>query len=199
MYNLSKKSFNIAVLASGNGSNLEALLKAEQSGVFPGASIAVVFSDKKAARALDLAREYGKPAIFLGAKGFPIRAEYDAAVTAILQQYHVKFVCLAGYMRLVSSEFVAAWQEKMVNIHPSLLPSFKGLYAIRQALNYGVKITGCTVHYVTEDMDAGPILAQAAVPVLAEDSEESLSARVLEQEHLLYVEVMRKICAEHVH
>ncbi|MFN8693274.1 MAG: phosphoribosylglycinamide formyltransferase [Holosporales bacterium] len=187
----SLKVRRIGVLASGRGSNLAALLSADLSP----ASIVCVLSDKAAAPALDLARQAGVEVVqHLAPKPFAgDRAAYDASVTAALREAGVDFVCLAGYMRLVSPGFVADWRGRMINIHPSLLPSFKGLDAQAQAIAAGVKLAGCTVHYVSEEMDAGEIIAQAAIEVLPGDTAASLSERLLPVEHRLYVETVQKL------
>lgn len=180
----------VAVLASGRGSNLRALAEACMNPAFP-ACIAAVFSDNPASPALDFAREIGAAAFSLTPKGFPNRKDYDRAVTEILKRVSPEIICMAGYMRLVTPEFLSHWPESTLNIHPSLLPLFKGLHAQRQALEAGVKITGCTVHLVTPDMDAGPIVVQRAVSILESDDEASLAARILQQEHVAYPEALR--------
>lgn len=177
----------IGVLVSGRGSNLRALLAED----FSPARIVVVISDKEKAGALDYARYAGVEAVFLSPKAYVDRATFDAAVTQKLLDHRVDFICLSGYMRLVTAGFVAAWRDRMINIHPSLLPSFKGLHAQAQALAAGVRLAGATVHVVTEECDSGSILGQAVVPVLASDNEATLSARILAVEHRLYPAVVR--------
>jgi phosphoribosylglycinamide formyltransferase-1 len=179
----------VAVLVSGRGSNLKALVEACAKPEFP-AEIAFVFSNKPDAPALRYAREAGIPASSLSAKGFPSREAFDAAAADVVAAHAPDIVCLAGYMRLLTPAFIRRWPDRILNIHPSLLPSFKGLDAQRQALEAGVKIAGCTVHIVREEMDSGPILLQEAVPVPEGDTEESLSARLLPVEHRLYVEAL---------
>lgn len=185
---MSKK--RIGVLISGNGSNLQALIDACANPDFP-AEIALVIANKPDAYGLTRAKNAGIPAHVLNHKDYSGREAFDAAMHQLLQLHLVDVVCLAGFMRLLSEGFVRDWHNKLLNIHPSLLPSFKGAHAIRDALAAGVKITGCTVHFVRAEMDAGPIITQAAVAVLPQDTQESLAARVLEQEHRCYVQALR--------
>lgn len=166
-----------------------AIARAAQSGVIPGADVAVVISDKPDAAGLEKARELGIETLAVERRG-RTRAEHDAEIAAELKKRGVELVCLAGYMRLLSPEFVRAFPNRVVNIHPSLLPAFKGLDAQKQALEAGVKVTGCTVHFVDEELDHGPIIAQREVAVVPGDTVETLSARILEQEHLLYLEAI---------
>ena len=180
----------VAVLASGRGSNLHAILEAAARPEFP-AEIALVVSDRGRAQALDRARGHGVPAIVLDPKAYPDRDAYDAALGALLQEHRIGLVCLAGFMRILGAEFVRAFAGCVLNVHPSLLPAFPGLAAQRQALEYGVKIAGATVHLVDEGVDTGPIVLQASVPVLPGDTETSLSARILAEEHRLYPEAIR--------
>ena len=183
----------VGVLVSGRGSNLQALLDACADPAFP-AEIVLVLSNVPGAYALERAEQAKVPTVTIAHKGFPGgREAFDAAMDAELRKAGVDIVCLAGFMRLLSPGFVQSWAGRMINIHPSLLPSFKGLHTHAQALAAGVKLHGCTVHLVTPDLDDGPIIAQAAVPVLADDSEESLAARVLEQEHKAYPLALRLI------
>ncbi|KAF0221660.1 MAG: phosphoribosylglycinamide formyltransferase [Rhodospirillaceae bacterium] len=183
----------VGVLVSGRGSNLQALLDACADPAFP-AEIVLVLSNVPGAYALERAERAKVPTITIAHKGFPGgREAFDAAMDAELRKAGVDIVCLAGFMRLLSPGFVQSWAGRMINIHPSLLPSFKGLRTHAQALAAGVKLHGCTVHLVTPDLDDGPIIVQAAVPVLAEDSEESLAARVLEQELKAYPLALRLI------
>lgn len=174
-----------AILISGRGSNMQALIEAARQPNFP-ASIALVLSDKPAAAGLRLAAEAGIPVRAVPRKDFASREAHDAAIEAALHGAGIELVCLAGYMRLLTRGFVEAWEGQMLNVHPALLPSFKGLDTHRRALAAGVRIHGCTVHFVTFDTDAGPIIAQAAVPVLAADTAETLAARVLKAEHGIY-------------
>jgi phosphoribosylglycinamide formyltransferase-1 len=179
----------IGILISGRGSNMLALVEAARSGQLPNAEIAVVLSDQAAAEGIVSAREHGIEAIVVARNGRS-RAEHDAELVAILRAQGIELVCLAGYMRLLSTDFIRAFPGRILNIHPSLLPSFPGLHAQRQALDHGVKWTGCTVHFVDESLDGGPIIAQAVVPVLDDDTEETLGARILVEEHRIYAEVV---------
>lgn len=180
----------LGVLASGRGSNLQAILDASVTPDFP-ARVVVVVSDREGAQALERARAQGVPARWLNAKDFGDREAYDAAVGRELEAHKVDLVCLAGFMRILTPGFVRAWAGRVLNIHPGLLPAFPGLAAQRQALEYGVKIAGATVHFVDEGVDTGPIVLQASVPVLPDDTEASLSARILVEEHRLYPEAIR--------
>jgi phosphoribosylglycinamide formyltransferase-1 len=180
----------IGVLLSGRGSNFVALADSIAAGKIPGAEIALVVSNREDAPGLALASARGIPSKSIPSKGLP-REEYDRMVVDELRKAGVEMVCLAGFMRLLSPYFVAAFPQRILNIHPSLLPSFPGLEAQRQALEYGVKFSGCTVHLVDENLDAGPILAQAIVPVRDGDTDETLSARILIEEHRIYTEAVR--------
>jgi phosphoribosylglycinamide formyltransferase-1 len=182
----------IGVLLSGRGSNFEALADSIAAGRIPGAEIVLVISNREDAPGLACAAAREIAARAIPSKGLP-REAYDTLVVEELQRAGVELVCLAGFMRLLSPKFIAAFPQRILNIHPSLLPSFPGLEAQRQALEYGVKFTGCTVHLVDENLDAGPILAQAIVPVLDDDTHETLSARVLAEEHRIYTEGVRLI------
>ena len=182
----------IGVLISGRGSNLQALIDACAGDEFP-AKIAVVISNKPDAYGLERARLAGIPTITVPHGTFSSREAFDQEVDRHLREDGVKLVCLAGFMRLLSEQFVRGWKDRMINIHPSLLPSFKGLNTHARTLQAGVKIAGCTVHYVRPEMDEGPIIMQAAVPVLAGDSEENLADRILVQEHLIYPAAVRLI------
>ena len=180
----------LGVLVSGRGSNLEAILDASARPDFP-ARVAVVVSDREQAQALDRARSRGVPAVWLSPKDFGDRAAYDAALRAVLDEHRVGLVCLAGFMRILTADFVRAYAGRILNIHPSLLPAFPGLHPQRRALEHGVKVAGATVHFVDEGVDTGPIVLQASVPVHPDDTEESLSARILAEEHRLYPEAVR--------
>jgi phosphoribosylglycinamide formyltransferase-1 len=182
----------IGVLLSGRGSNFEALADNIAAGRIPGAEIVLVISNREDAPGLKRAAARAIPARAIPSKGLP-REAYDTLVVAELQRAGVELVCLAGFMRLLSPHFIAAFPQRILNIHPSLLPSFPGLEAQRQALEYGVKFSGCTVHLVDENLDAGPILAQAVVPVRDDDTDETLSARILVEEHRIYTEAVRLI------
>ena len=182
----------IGILISGRGSNMLALIEAVKTGKIPNSEIAVVISDKPDAAGLQKAREKGVETIVIERRN-RTRREHDAETIAELKKRAVELVCLAGYMRLLSTEFIEAFRNRIVNIHPSLLPSFPGLDAQRKAFEYGVKFSGCTVHFVDEGLDSGAIIAQKVVPVLDDDTPETLTARILEQEHRLYVEAAAKI------
>ncbi|MEW6246597.1 MAG: phosphoribosylglycinamide formyltransferase [Nitrospirota bacterium] len=179
----------LGVLASGRGSNLQAIIDAIETEALP-ARIAVVISNKQDAQALERARKHGAPDVFLDPKSFAGRPDsreaYDHAILDALRKYEVELVLLAGYMKIVTPVLINAYENRMMNIHPSLLPAFPGLEAQKKALEWGVKIAGCTVHFVTEGVDEGPIIIQAAVPVLDGDTPETLAARILEQEHRIY-------------
>jgi len=182
----------LGILLSGRGSNFLAIADAIASGRLPDAEIAVVISNKADAPGLAAARERGLNSLAIEARGRK-RAEHDAEIIACLQEYRVDLVCLAGYMRLLSAEFVAAFSQRILNIHPSLLPAFPGLDAQQQALEYGVKVTGCTVHFVDEQLDHGAIILQKIVPVLDGDNGDDLAARILEQEHIAYAEAIKRV------
>ena len=180
----------IGVLISGRGSNFEALADSVAAGRIPGAEISVVLSNREDAPGIEKARARGIAARAIPSKGLE-REAYDRLMVAALREHRVELVCLAGYMRLLSPHFVAAFPQRILNIHPSLLPAFPGLESQRQALEHGVKFTGCTVHLVDENLDAGPILLQAVVPVEDGDTPETLSARILREEHRIYTEAVR--------
>jgi phosphoribosylglycinamide formyltransferase-1 len=184
----------IGILISGRGSNMVAIAEAVQSGQIPDSEVTVVLSDKKSAQGLEKAKERGIETIVVSRNGRS-REEHDAEIIAELKKRDVELVCLAGYMRLLSCDFVRAFPHKIVNIHPSLLPAFPGLDAQRQAIEYGVKISGCTVHFVDEDLDHGAIILQKSVDVRDEDTAESLSSRILKHEHTLYVEALKLIAS----
>jgi phosphoribosylglycinamide formyltransferase 1 len=186
------KNKRIGILISGRGSNMLALSDAVTAGTIPNAEIGIVISDKADAPGLSLARERGLETRVVERRGRN-REEHEREIISILRERQVDLVCLAGYMRLLSPCFIDAFKRRIVNIHPSLLPAFPGLDAQRQALEHGVKASGCTVHFVDETLDGGPIIAQRAVPVLDGDTVETLSARILEQEHKLYPEAVARI------
>ena len=178
----------LGILLSGRGSNFEAIAENVGSGRLD-AEIAVVISNRTEARGIEIARERGLPAVVLPSKGVP-REEYDRRIVAELHNRGVELVCLAGFMRLLTTEFCRAFPLRALNIHPSLLPAFPGMDAQKQALEHGVKISGCTVHFVDEQLDAGPIILQAVVPVLDDDTEQTLAARILLEEHRIYSEAI---------
>ncbi|WP_038018106.1 phosphoribosylglycinamide formyltransferase [Thermithiobacillus tepidarius DSM 3134] len=179
----------IVALVSGRGSNLQAILDAVADGAVP-AELAAVVSNVPGAYALERAARSGVPTAVLRHRNFPDRAAYDAALAELIDGYRPDLVVLAGFMRLLTPAFVARYHGRLVNIHPSLLPAFPGLHTHRRALEQGVKLHGATVHFVSEDVDAGPIIIQAAVPVLDDDTPESLAERVLAQEHRIYPQAL---------
>lgn len=186
---LGSAKLRLGVLASGRGSNLQAIIDAIDARIL-NASIAVVVSNKKEATALERARRHRLTEIFLDPKAYASRADkreaYDLAVLDLLRKHDVELVLLAGYMKIVTPVLIDAYRNRMMNIHPSLLPSFPGLDGQKQALEWGAKVAGCTVHFVTEGVDEGPIILQAAVPIMEQDSPETLAARILIEEHKLY-------------
>lgn len=182
----------LGILLSGRGSNFVAIVENIAAGTIPGSEIAVVISNKPYVPGIQAAEQRGLNAHVIQGKGLS-RAEHDAAIVACLREHKVDLVCLAGYMRLLSPVFLEAFPERVLNIHPSLLPAFPGLDAQRQALEYGVQVSGCSVHFVDEHLDHGVIIVQRAVPVLPDDDEHSLSERILEQEHIAYSEAIRMV------
>ena len=182
----------IGILISGRGSNMLALLNAVKSGEIPSSEVTVVISDRQSAAGLVKASELGVETVVVERNG-RMRQEHDAEIVAVLKERGVELVCLAGYMRLLSPDFIQAFHERIINIHPSLLPAFPGLDAQKQAFDHGVKVTGCTVHFVNEELDAGPIILQRAVEVQPDDTAETLAARILVEEHRAYVEAVRQI------
>jgi phosphoribosylglycinamide formyltransferase 1 len=180
----------IGVLLSGRGSNFVALTESVAAGRIPDAEIAIVLSNRDGAPGIEKAKERGLSTRVIASKGLE-REVYDRQVVAVLNEHKVDLICLAGYMRLLSPYFVAAFPNRILNIHPSLLPSFPGLESQRQALEYGVKFAGCTVHFVDENLDAGPIVLQAAIPVRDDDTEGTLSDRILAEEHRIYSEAVK--------
>ena len=179
----------VVILISGRGSNMEALLKAQVSG-----TIAAVISNRPDARGLEIAKERGVATAVIDHRDYTERAQFDAALTAEIERHAADLVVLAGFMRIFGAPFVARHSGRLLNIHPSLLPAFPGLHPHRQALAAGVRIHGCTVHFVTDELDHGPIVVQAAVPVLEGDDENTLAARVLAQEHRIYPMAVRWFC-----
>lgn len=181
---------HIGVLLSGRGSNFDALAASVAAGRIPNADISIVVSNRETAQGIEKARARGIRARVIPSKGLE-REAYDRQVVAALQENNVDLVCLAGYMRLLSSYFVAAFPQRILNIHPSLLPAFPGLETQRQALEHGAKFSGCTVHFVDENLDAGPILMQAVVPIEDSDTPDTLAERILREEHRIYTEAVR--------
>src|SRR5947209_7977203 len=183
---------NIGILLSGRGSNFEAIANNVGSGRIRDARIAVVISNTKDAAGIEIARRLGLKAVVIPSKGKE-REEHDREVVSALQEHQVDLVCLAGYMRLLSPWFVQQFPRRILNIHPSLLPAFPGLGAQEQAFAYGVKVAGCTVHFVDEELDHGPIIVQKAISVLENDDEKTLAARIFEQEHIAYSEAINLV------
>jgi phosphoribosylglycinamide formyltransferase 1 len=183
---------NLGILLSGRGSNFEAIAKNVAAGKIPDTRIAVVISNKPDAGGVQVAKQFDIPTLVIPSKGKQ-REDHDREMVAALQQHKVDLVCLAGYMRLLSPWFVQQFPHRILNIHPSLLPAFPGLEAQQQAFAYGVKVAGCTVHFVDEELDHGAIIVQKTVPVRDEDDEHALSARILEQEHIAYSEAIKLV------
>jgi phosphoribosylglycinamide formyltransferase 1 len=183
----------VAILISGRGSNMASLMEAARAPDFP-AEIALVLSNRPDAAGLERAKEAGIATCVIDHNAHPTREDFEQAMDAALAEHDIAFICLAGFMRVLTDWFVERWAGRMVNIHPSLLPLFRGTQTHRRALEDGVLVHGCTVHFVVPELDAGPIIAQAAVPVVPGDTEESLAARVIVQEHKLYPQALRMIC-----
>ncbi|HEX3001906.1 MAG TPA: phosphoribosylglycinamide formyltransferase [Methanoregula sp.] len=183
----------IAVLASGRGSNFQAVIEAIYAGKIPATCVALI-TDNPSAYAIERAEKAGIPVSVVDFKSFPSRENYEQALLDAMRETRADLFVLAGYMRIVAPEIVRAFAGKMINIHPALLPSFTGLHAQRQAALYGVKISGCTVHFVDESLDGGPIILQKCVPVMDDDDEDSLAERILEQEHIAFPEAIRLFC-----
>lgn len=188
---------NIAVLASGRGSNLEAIIKNIENGTCY-ANLAVVISDNQNARALDIAREHNVKALWLdpGPKKTWLLPEYEENYVRVLKEHNVELVCLAGFMRIIKQQLLSAFTGRILNIHPSLLPAFPGLEVQKKALEYGVKFSGCTVHFVDDTVDGGPIIAQAVVPVLDNDTPETLAERILKEEHRIYTDAINLVLSK---
>ncbi|WP_406660259.1 phosphoribosylglycinamide formyltransferase [Methanolobus sp. ZRKC3] len=182
---------NIAVLVSGRGSNLQSIIDNIENGYIQNAQITVVVSDVSDAYALERAREHGITDVYIDPSDFESKKEYELEVLEILKDHGADMILLAGYMRLLGKTIIEAYSNRIINIHPALLPAFKGLHAQEQAFEYGVKVAGCTVHFVDEGMDTGPIIIQKCVPVLDDDTADSLSARILEQEHKIFPEAVK--------
>jgi phosphoribosylglycinamide formyltransferase-1 len=184
---------NIVILISGRGSNMQALLEAELP-----CRIAAVISNKADAGGLDIARQHGIPTAVVSHRDHPDRASFDTALAQVIDDFHADFVILAGFMRILTADFVNRYKGRLINIHPSLLPAYGGLDTHERALKDGVKIHGCTVHFVTPDLDHGPIIIQAAVPVLYHDTPQTLAQRVLHEEHRIYPQAIRWLCADQI-
>ncbi len=185
----------IGVLVSGRGTNLQALLDAESRGELSG-QIVVVICNKKQAFALERARKVGVPTILVTKSEFPDREEFDKQVAEILRSYKVDLVVLAGYMRILTEQFISEFEKRIINVHPSLLPAFKGVKAQWQAIDYGARVSGCSTHFVTFEMDSGPIILQKAVPIFPEDTGETLAERILPVEHRILVKSVQLYCED---
>ena len=183
------EKLRLGVLASGRGSNLQSIMDAAAAGCID-AVVAVVVSDNEGAFALERARQAGIPAVHVSPEAFPSKEDYEQEIVDILKKHGVGLVCLAGYMRIAGARMLEAFPYQIMNIHPALLPAFPGLHGQQQAFDCGVKYSGCTVHFVDEGMDTGPIILQAVVPVLDDDTADTLAARILEQEHRIYPEAV---------
>ena len=186
------EKFKLAVLVSGRGSNLQAIIDKIESNCLS-ADIALVLSNVKDAFALERGKRHGLDTVFLDPKTFPNRDEYENKMIEILQAKSIDLICLAGFMQILGKKFIQAFPDKIINIHPSLLPAFPGLNVQKKALEHGAKFSGCTVHFVNEEVDGGPIILQSTVPIIDEDDVTSLSERILEQEHIIYPEAIRLI------
>ncbi|MFA0821332.1 MAG: phosphoribosylglycinamide formyltransferase [Methanomethylovorans sp.] len=182
---------NIGVLVSGRGSNLQSIIDHVESGYLKDIKLSVVISDIKDAYALERAKMHGIDAVFIDPRAYGSKIEFEKKMIETLQLYGVDLVLLAGYMRILGSEVIQTYRDRIMNIHPALLPSFKGLHGPKQALEYGVKVAGCTVHFVDEGMDSGPIILQSCVPVKDDDTENTLASRILEQEHRIFPEAVK--------
>lgn len=187
---MNQHKLRLGVLASGRGSNLQAIIDASEQGKI-NSEVVVVISDVSDAYAIERAKKHGIPGFHINPKDFKNKKEYEEAIVNKLREHNIRLVILAGYMRLVTSVLIDAFDGNIMNIHPALLPSFKGLHAQQQALEYGVRYSGCSVHFVTVDVDGGPVILQAVVPVFDNDTEETLSARILEKEHIIYPEAVQ--------
>mgnify|MGYP005654171939 CR=1 FL=1 len=184
--------FILAVMVSGRGSNLQSIINSIEKNDLP-AKIALVISDVKDAFALERAHKHGIEGLFLDPKTFPDRKSYEQALVKQIRLKSVSLICLAGFMRILGKHFIESFSGRVINIHPSLLPAFPGLNVQKRALEHGARFSGCTVHYVNEEVDGGPIILQAVVPILDDDDESSLTERILEQEHVIYPEAIRLI------
>lgn len=189
---MASNEFRLGVLVSGRGSNLQSIIDQIESGDLS-ARIALVLTNKESARARDRAKKHGIEEVFIDPKAFADKEAYDQALVHELKQRQVDLVCLAGYMKILTPAFIREFPERIINIHPSLLPAFPGLNVQQKAIDYGVKFSGCTVHFVDEQVDTGPIILQATVPVLDSDDADSLANRILEQEHIIYPKAIQMI------
>ena len=187
-----------AVLISGNGTNLQSLINACKKDNYP-AEIVLVVSNEDSAYGLKRAENNGIPAKVINHRNFSSRKEFDRAVSLVIEESGAEFICMAGFMRILSEWFIDKWYNKLINIHPSILPSFKGIEAQKQALTAGVKVTGCTVHFVRKEMDTGPIIIQETVPVFYDDTVAILTERILKKEHEIYIKALDMIAREVIH
>ncbi|HOS38827.1 MAG TPA: phosphoribosylglycinamide formyltransferase [Spirochaetota bacterium] len=187
------KPTTISFLVSGRGSNFQAVAAAVRDGSVP-ATLGIVISDRAGAGALDIARQFGMGAFHVDAKAYPGKREYESAMIELLERHATDLVVAAGFMRILSPHFVGRYRNRIINIHPALLPSFPGAHGQEQAFAYGVKISGCTAHFIDEGVDSGPVIMQAAVPVMDDDTVDSLSARILKEEHRILPESVRLFC-----
>lgn len=185
----------VSFLVSGRGSNFNAVANAIIEGDIP-ATVGIVISDKQGVKALDIARQLSIPAFFVNPREYPARQDHEKAIIELLRKYETDLVVTAGYMRLLTPYFVNAFKNRIINIHPALLPSFPGTHAQKQALEYGVKISGCTTHFIDEGTDSGPIIMQKAVPVYDDDTQDTLSARILKEEHQILIESVKLFCLD---
>ncbi len=183
----------VGVLISGRGTNLQALIDAQEQGTL-GGKLVVVISNKRSAKGLQRAERAGIKTEIVTKKEYPIREDFDRQLIKILRDYEVDLIVLAGFMRILTLTFISEFENRIINVHPSLLPAFKGVNAQWQAVDFGVRVSGCTTHFVTLEMDSGPIICQKAVPVLPDDDGESLSMRILNEEHMILVESVRLFC-----
>ena len=189
---MTSEKFKLAVLVSGNGSNLQAIIDSIENN-YLAAEISLVLSNVKDAYALERGKNHGLEVVFLDPKIYPNRANYEQKIIDLLLSKSIDLICLAGFMQILGKKFIEAFPGKIINIHPSLLPAFPGLDVQKKALEHGAKFSGCTVHFVNEEVDGGPIILQSVVPIHDEDDIESLSKRILEQEHIIYPEAIRLI------
>jgi phosphoribosylglycinamide formyltransferase-1 len=187
------KKVKIAILISGRGSNMRSLVRSCQHPDFP-AQVVLVLSNKADAAGLKFAKEQNITTVFINHREFSAREEFDKKINTVIEKSGAQIICLAGFTRLLSPWFVKRWQDHLINIHPALLPEFKGADAVGDAIRAGAKISGCTVHFVSEEMDSGPIIKQAKVEVLPCDNKETLAAKILKEEHLIYPEALKIVC-----
>ncbi len=191
---MKKKSIPLAILISGSGTNMVALARAARANRLGGGKIAVVICSDPAAAGIGKALRFGLPVVVIDPRDFSGRAAHEAAVLETLRRFKVRFILLAGYMRILTPAFFKGWKNRIVNTHPALLPAFRGAHGVRDALAWGAKVSGCTIHFVEPAIDDGPVILQRAVPVFSRDTEKSLAARILKAEHLAYPAAVRELC-----